>query len=225
MMKHHYDTVDANELPIVLEHGGPTVGSKHVEIVEGECGNCEYDRLKVERQFGEVVETCMLCDYSRFGSHSWEAPTTDRDRLEHCREYAENEDSPVKKVGRVGGRESVHQWEVFDVPSGFELFCHFSTNDVERKLLFDSGIQKIVALLEEHNGFLTDVVDEHVEGKAVTNDVNTPNNPNAVHVGVWEHKYADRTASIPLINTIRHDDRLISLDPIHLDPEADGIVA
>jgi hypothetical protein len=224
-MKHHYDTVNADELPIVLEHGGPTEGSKHVEIVEGECGNCEYDRIKVERQYGEVVESCMLCEYSRFGSEPWEAPTTDRDHFKRLREFADENDSPVEKVGRVGGRDFVYQWEIFDVPSGLEVFCYLETNDVEREFLFDSEMREIVALLEEHNGFLTDVVDEHVEGKAVTNDMNAPNNPNAVHVGVWEHKYADRTASIPLINTIRHDDRLMSLPPIHLDHEADGIVA
>jgi hypothetical protein len=223
-MKHHYDTVDADELPIVLEHGGPTAGDKHVEIVWGECGNCEYDRLKVEQQYGEVVETCMLCDYSRFGSEPWEAPTTDRDHLNDVREYADNNGLPVEKIGNVDDHSSIQTWEIFDVPGGFEMFCCIDNEGVESTLLFDSEITEILALLEEKRGFLAAVVDEEVDGRAVTHELNAPNNPNAVHVGVWEHKYADRTASIPLINTIRHDDRLMSLPPIHLDPEADGIV-
>lgn len=221
-MKHHYDTVDAEELPIVLEDGGPTAGDKHVEIVEGECGNCKYDRLKVERQFGECVETCMLCDYSRFGDGSWEPPSTNRRRLNKAQEYAAEESNDYSKVGEIRN-EIGPDLKVFDSTYGFEIFMIFDGN-VERSLFQSEHFEEIVALLEAEQEFVTDVVSEHVDDKAVTNEVNAPNNPEAIHIGVWEHKYDDRPTGIRLVNTIRHDDRLWSLAPIHLDPEADGIV-
>ena len=223
-MKHHYDTVDSDELPIVLEDGGPTAGSKHVEIIHGECGNCDYDRLKVKRQCGEVVETCMLCEYSRFGSGPWEAPTTDRNRLNDIREYADNDGSPVEKIGEVGVECYGRGPEVFDVPAGIEVHDYFGSNSVKRCLFHANDLKGIVALLENERGFVTDVVDQYVDGRAVTHELNTPNNPNAIHVGIWEHRHGDRETSVRLANAVRHDDAFESLPPIHLDHEADGIV-
>jgi len=80
-LKQPPELVKTDELPAVLESGGPTEGEEYVAIEDGECGNCGYDRVKVTHRYGEVYQSCMLCDARSFGGWEWDTPKTERDDI------------------------------------------------------------------------------------------------------------------------------------------------
>jgi hypothetical protein len=215
----HYphESVDSTETPIVIEESGPTAGDEYVAIHDGECGNCGYDRVRVKRKYGETVEWCMLCDSRSHGRHeSWERPTTDGDDLRDLREYADS-DGPVVKLGEYGpSSRYTHGSEVFGYDNGtglIKVFEHGSDGtSTERTTVTTSMLDGLLRVLERERGYVSTFVDEELDGKTITNSANAPNNPNAVHAGVLEHK------GVPTALWIR-----MTEIPIHFDPRSDGI--
>ena len=217
--------VRTDELPIVMSDG-PTEGHEYRAIEEGECGNCGYDRIKVSAKHGERVETCMLCDYyRRSDSDEPQRPTTEKDELRKLRQYSDNDSSPVVKHGEFGpSSRFTHGSEVYGYDDGTSLLKVFRHHDggttTERKTFTRETLNGILRVLERDEDFVTEFVNDELAEKAVTNSFNAPNNPNAIHAGVVEHKGV-RTALWIRINQMTESD---DLAPIHYDPRNDGIV-
>jgi len=182
-------SIDTDELPIVLEQGGPTAGSSHIQIVEGECGNCGYDRIKTNQKHGECVSTCMLCESTKFSTdNSWSKPSIESSRLHDDREYADG-DGPLKKVGEYGGSRMMHGNELFayDDSDVMRYYKHGRDGTTTTQInLLQSDLKEMVMILEKDSEWLTDLVDNELRGKQIRRSVNY--NSNAIHIGELTYK-------------------------------------
>lgn len=221
-LRNPHETVESDELPIVVEsHDHPA--KTDVRIVEGECGNCGYDRIKVSQQIGFWYETCMLCGAQRHdGGDGWELPTTDRERRDDLREYADMDESPVVRhsenlIERGHGVE-VFGYENSSVIKMFERDGDRRTGGYSLDLtsLTKDRVVGLLKALEQSEDFVTEFVEEEMD-KAVTKTVNAPPNRNATHAGILEHK----GVSVPLWIAMNQEGYID--EPIHFDPRADGI--
>jgi hypothetical protein len=209
-LRNPHETVESDELPIVVESG------KHSEtrIVSGECGNCGYDRLKVEQQTGHWSETCMLCDAYRYdGGDGWQLPTTAKQRRNGLREADEIE-GPVEK--RSTPHETrVHDIEVFEY-TDTELYKWFDGFGGSIGSLTDDQVTGLLKALES-TGRVSEYIEDEIDGKTVTNSLNAPPNSNATHAGILEHRGLPPALWISMAHEGFVD------TPIHFNPRADGI--
>lgn len=215
---------DTDELPIVLENG-PTAGDAYEAIHEGECGNCGYDRIMVSRKYGEGVERCMLCEASTHdGRDEWELPATDSDDLRHMREYAEK-DGPVVKHGEFGPVGPYrHGHEVFGYTDTelIKVFRHGRDGtDLEQTALRCETLDGVLDVLERSEGYVTEWVNEHLDGKSVGPDTRG-GNPNAIHIGELTFGGMKSWKSVRL--AIKIDHILDESRPLYIPPERDGVV-
>jgi len=180
----HPERTDTDELPIVLSDG-PTAGDKYVAIQEGECGRCGYDRIRVSAQYGERWRTCMACDASADGSGNWELPDSDADLRDRCREAADW-DGPVEAAGRVSlfrrGEIETFVHQDTDLVKAFVRQGEYRSG-VERLCLRDETLRGLLSTLEDHNGFVSDFVDEEIDNKQVRPQVS--GNPNTRNIYCW----------------------------------------
>lgn len=213
----HPERTDTDELPIVLSDG-PTAGDKYVAIQEGECGRCGYDRIRVSRQYGEGSRTCMACGASAFGSGDWELPDSDADLRDRCREAADW-DGPVETAGRVSlsrrGEIETFVHEDTDLVKAFIRQGEYRSG-VKRVCLRDETLRGLLSTLEDHNGFVSDFVDEEIDGKQVRPSV--AGNPNTRHVG----RYADLGEWQSTAFAVSIHRELLD-EPVHIPHHLDGV--
>jgi len=212
------DTDD--ELPYVIESGGPTAGHERITIQEDKCGNCGYDRVKVSQKHGEAVVTCMNCDAYRFSTNdSWETPDSDKDRLRDDREYADG-DGSLNRIGRSKASHFSYDSETYAYDN-LSVVRHYDfgrNGSVSLTQTTTDELADMIVALERDRGFLSTVVEERFD-KQIRPPVDY--NPNAVHVGRYWTQLPQRKV-IGMHTSLDHSDLLEH--PIHLPPTLDSVV-
>jgi hypothetical protein len=218
-----HESLDEDGPPFEIT-SGPTAGHEHREVIEDECGNCGFDRVLLLRKHGEASKRCLLCNSYCHASveDEWHCERTHFDELKKLREWAD-EDDGIGKIGEYGRTSKFfHGTEVFESPGTdlLKIFSHSSSTSTERTTISKSELHQLVQLLEKEQGFVTEHVDEHMDGKKVAPDLGS-DNPNAVHAGIIKDQTDEPHRAIRL--HLRMNDLISTSLPVHFNPKADGI--
>lgn len=219
-----HESLDEDGPPFEIANG-PTAGHEHREVIEGECGNCGFDRLLVSRKHGEGVRRCLLCDsYTHsMDDGEWHQPKTDFDELKRLREWADNDGNVVEKVGEYGpSSQFTHGTEVFAHTDTklLKIFEHPSDTSTERTTFRRRDLHGLLRTLERYDGFVTEHVREHMDGKQIAPDLGS-DNPNAVDAGIIKTRFSDPHSGVRI--WIAADHVGLNTPPIHFSPDDNGV--
>jgi len=223
-LRHPHESVDSNELPIVVEESNHPA-RKHVEVQSGKCEMCGYDRLRVSHQTGHAAVECMLCGARTDGTRrNWSYPDTDRDRRDKHREWAESDgglldhcDTPRTADLDLFTKKYRQDADTFD-----SVLLYDTTHRVTEHPISRETLTTMLKALEQKSGFVTEFVAEHLDGKAVTANMNAANNPNATRLSVLARRFDSRKTILRMAVDMDHSGH-DTLTPIHMDPRQDGI--
>lgn len=218
-----HESLDEDGPPFEITNG-PTAGHEHREVIEGECGNCGFDRLLVSAKYGEGVRRCLLCDSYKqsMGDGEWQQPKTDFDELKQLREWADN-DGNVEKIGEYGpSSQFTHGTEVF-AHTGTKLlkiFEHPSDTSTVRTTFKHRNLHGLLRTLERYDGFVTEHVREHMDGKQIAPDLGS-DNPNAVHGSIVKERTNEKYKAVGIWISTQHMG--LNTPPIHFSPDNNGV--
>lgn len=222
-----HESLDEDGPPFEIS-SGPTAGHEHRKVIEGNCGNCGFDRLLLSKKHGEASKRCLLCNSYNHASadDEWRTERTTFDELKQLRKWADG-DGNVEKIGEYGPRSRfTHGTEVFEHTETelLKIFEHPSSTSTERKTFKRSELRALLQTLERNERFVTKFVREQMDGKKIAPAFGS-DNPNAIDAGIITSRHTE-TESWKAIRLWVELDRLqrSTPTPIHFDPRNPDVV-